>query len=71
MTEPRPLGRCLVTGATGFVGRRLVAALEGPVVVLSGDMPLLRPETLRGLVDTFHARTAAGACLTSRAPWST
>lgn len=39
------------------------AGAEGPVVVLSGDMPLLRPETLRGLVDTFHARTAAGACL--------
>ena len=33
MSDSRPIGRCLVTGATGFLGRKLVAALDEPVVL--------------------------------------
>lgn len=39
------------------------AGVEGPVVVLSGDMPLLRPETLGELTATFAEQTAGGASL--------
>ena len=37
--------------------------VEGPVVVLSGDMPLLRPATLQQLVGTFETQTSQGASL--------
>ncbi|MDF1799351.1 MAG: NTP transferase domain-containing protein [Planctomycetota bacterium] len=33
----------------------------GPIVVLSGDMPLFRVETLRSLVDAWYEQAAAGA----------
>lgn len=37
--------------------------VEGPVVVLSGDMPLLRPATLTELTGTYASQTAGGASL--------
>jgi bifunctional UDP-N-acetylglucosamine pyrophosphorylase / glucosamine-1-phosphate N-acetyltransferase len=39
---------------------------SGTVVLLSGDVPLLRPETLKTLVDTHVARGAAATVLTAR-----
>jgi len=39
---------------------------SGTVVLLSGDVPLLRPETLRRLVDTHVGRGAAATVLTAR-----
>ena len=38
----------------------------GTVVLLSGDVPLLRPATLRALVDTHTSRRAAATVLTAR-----
>ncbi len=41
---------------------------SGTVVVVPGDAPLLRPETLRALVDEHEAAGAAATVLTSIAP---
>jgi bifunctional UDP-N-acetylglucosamine pyrophosphorylase/glucosamine-1-phosphate N-acetyltransferase len=38
---------------------------DGPVLVIYGDMPLLRPETLRRLVETHRERGPAASVLTS------
>ncbi|MEO6237511.1 MAG: bifunctional UDP-N-acetylglucosamine diphosphorylase/glucosamine-1-phosphate N-acetyltransferase GlmU [Vicinamibacterales bacterium] len=40
----------------------------GTLVLLSGDVPLLRPATLRALVDTHINRGAAATVLTARVP---
>ena len=43
-----------------------LAGQSGTVVLLSGDVPLLRPATLRALVDTHTTRHAAATVLTAR-----
>jgi bifunctional UDP-N-acetylglucosamine pyrophosphorylase / glucosamine-1-phosphate N-acetyltransferase len=43
-----------------------LAGQSGTVVLLSGDVPLLRSATLRALVDTHTARGAAATVLTAR-----
>jgi len=43
-----------------------LAGRSGTVVLLSGDVPLLRPETLAALVETHRARGAAATVLTAR-----
>jgi bifunctional UDP-N-acetylglucosamine pyrophosphorylase/glucosamine-1-phosphate N-acetyltransferase len=43
-----------------------LAGKSGTVVLLSGDVPLLRPATLRALVDAHTARGAAATVLTAR-----
>ena len=43
-----------------------LAGASGTVVLLSGDVPLLRPATLQALVDTHRARGAAATVLTAR-----
>ena len=43
-----------------------LAGASGTVVLLSGDVPLLRPATLRALVATHRARGAAATVLTAR-----
>jgi bifunctional UDP-N-acetylglucosamine pyrophosphorylase/glucosamine-1-phosphate N-acetyltransferase len=43
-----------------------LAGRSGTVVLLSGDVPLLRSDTLRALVDTHTARGAAATVLTAR-----
>jgi bifunctional UDP-N-acetylglucosamine pyrophosphorylase / glucosamine-1-phosphate N-acetyltransferase len=43
-----------------------LAGASGTVVLLSGDVPLLRPATLKALVDTHHATGAAATVLTAR-----
>jgi len=40
----------------------------GPVLILSGDVPLIRPETLRALVDGCRASTAGLALATFEPP---
>jgi bifunctional UDP-N-acetylglucosamine pyrophosphorylase / glucosamine-1-phosphate N-acetyltransferase len=43
-----------------------LAGGSGTVVLLSGDVPLLRPATLQSLVNTHEARGAAATVLTAR-----
>jgi bifunctional UDP-N-acetylglucosamine pyrophosphorylase/glucosamine-1-phosphate N-acetyltransferase len=43
-----------------------LAGKSGTVVLLSGDVPLLRPATLRALIATHEARGAAATVLTAR-----
>jgi bifunctional UDP-N-acetylglucosamine pyrophosphorylase/glucosamine-1-phosphate N-acetyltransferase len=43
-----------------------LAGKSGTVVLLSGDVPLLRPATLRALVDTHRATGAVATVLTAR-----
>jgi len=55
---------------TGDALRSVPAALrppQGPLLVLSGDVPLLRPATLRALLD-HHARTHPAATLLTSTP---
>ena len=57
--QEEPLG-------TGDAVRRACAALEGfggDVLVLNGDVPALRPETIRALVETHRAAGAAATVL--------
>ena len=57
--QEEPLG-------TGDALRRAHSALEGfcgDVLVLNGDVPALRPETIRALVDTHRAASAAATVL--------
>ncbi len=50
--------RRLGTGHAVICALEVTGALEGPVVVLSGDVPLVRPETIERLM---NAQAAAGA----------
>jgi UDP-N-acetylglucosamine diphosphorylase/glucosamine-1-phosphate N-acetyltransferase len=50
----------LGTGHAAMVCRDELAKLDGPVLVLAGDGPLIRPATLRKLIDT-HV-TSGAAC---------
>ena len=52
------------TGDAVMASRASLAAHEGDVVVLAGDTPLLRPETLRGLLETHRSSGAAATVLT-------
>src|SRR2546423_6481475 len=59
VVQEEPLG-------TGDAVRRARAALEtldGDVLVLNGDVPALRPETIRALVDAHRAAAAAATVL--------
>ena len=56
------------TGHAVMVCKRELAGLEGPVLVLAGDGPLIRPETLRQLIETHQATGAACTLATSILP---
>ena len=43
----------------------LLAGRTGTLVLLSGDVPLLRPDTLRALIDTHRAAQAAATVVTA------
>ena len=58
----------LGTGHAVMVCRELLARLEGPVLVLAGDGPLIRPETLRQLLATHRRQGAAVTLATSILP---
>jgi bifunctional UDP-N-acetylglucosamine pyrophosphorylase / glucosamine-1-phosphate N-acetyltransferase len=58
--QEKPLG----TGDALNAARGSLDGHRGDVLVLSGDSPLLRPETLRGLLDTHRTTGAAATVLT-------
>ncbi len=58
----------LGTGHAVMVCRKELEKLSGPVLVLGGDGPLVRPETLRQLLATHKAEGAACTLATSIMP---
>jgi len=56
------------TGHAVMVCREHLAGFEGPVLVVAGDGPLLRPETLRELLNTHRREGAACTLATSLLP---
>jgi bifunctional UDP-N-acetylglucosamine pyrophosphorylase/glucosamine-1-phosphate N-acetyltransferase len=58
--QDEPLG----TGHALMASRASLMAHEGDLVVLAGDTPLLRPETLRDLLETHRGSGAAATVLT-------
>jgi bifunctional UDP-N-acetylglucosamine pyrophosphorylase/glucosamine-1-phosphate N-acetyltransferase len=58
----------LGTGHAVMVCREHLAGLSGAVLVLAGDGPLIRPETLRQLLATHRERRAALTLATSILP---
>jgi bifunctional UDP-N-acetylglucosamine pyrophosphorylase / glucosamine-1-phosphate N-acetyltransferase len=56
----------LGTGHALLQAKPHLAGGSGTVVLLSGDVPLLRPATLQSLVETHEARGAAATVLTAR-----
>jgi UDP-N-acetylglucosamine diphosphorylase/glucosamine-1-phosphate N-acetyltransferase len=58
----------LGTGHAVMVCRQQLEDLEGPVLVVAGDGPLIRPETLEELMDTHQAASAAVTLATSILP---
>ncbi len=53
------------TGHAVLVGRKLLEPLDGRLMILYGDSPLLQPETLRALVERQAASGAAGTLLSA------
>jgi bifunctional UDP-N-acetylglucosamine pyrophosphorylase/glucosamine-1-phosphate N-acetyltransferase len=58
----------LGTGHAVLQAEPYLAGLSGTVVLLSGDVPLLRARTLRALVDAHERMGAAATVLTARVP---
>ncbi|HWQ00179.1 MAG TPA: bifunctional UDP-N-acetylglucosamine diphosphorylase/glucosamine-1-phosphate N-acetyltransferase GlmU [Vicinamibacterales bacterium] len=56
----------LGTGHALLQAEPALAGVRGTVLVLSGDVPLLRPSTLAALLDRHHQRGAAMTVLTAR-----
>ncbi len=55
----------LGTGHAVIMARSRIEDLDGDLLVLSGDVPLIRPETLTGLLDLHRAREAAATVLSA------
>lgn len=62
----RGTGDAVAVGLTGLPDDDLDVADDGDVVVLPGDTPLLRPETIAGLVTEHRLSDAACTVLTAR-----
>jgi UDP-N-acetylglucosamine diphosphorylase/glucosamine-1-phosphate N-acetyltransferase len=58
----------LGTGHAVMVAKDQLATMEGPVLVLAGDGPLLQAETLRELIETHRRRGASCTLATSILP---
>ena len=58
----------LGTGHAVMVCKDALAQVEGPVLVVAGDGPLIRPQTLRELIQTHQASGAACTLATSILP---
>jgi bifunctional UDP-N-acetylglucosamine pyrophosphorylase/glucosamine-1-phosphate N-acetyltransferase len=54
------------TGDAVLAARRALANATSTLLILSGDVPLVRAETLRALIDKYHADKASCAILTVR-----
>jgi bifunctional UDP-N-acetylglucosamine pyrophosphorylase / glucosamine-1-phosphate N-acetyltransferase len=59
VVQEQPLG----TGDAVRCARAALEDFEGDVLVLNGDVPALRPETIRALVDTHRSAAAAATVL--------
>jgi bifunctional UDP-N-acetylglucosamine pyrophosphorylase/glucosamine-1-phosphate N-acetyltransferase len=53
------------TGHAVMVGREVLSGLDGYLMILYGDSPLLRAETLRRLIDTASIGDTAGVLLSA------
>jgi bifunctional UDP-N-acetylglucosamine pyrophosphorylase / glucosamine-1-phosphate N-acetyltransferase len=60
--QPKQLG----TAHAVLCGLEALKGHRGPLLILYGDVPLLRPETLRRLEETFRKEGASLALLTAR-----
>jgi len=60
--------RQLGTGHAVLCAREVLEGFEGSLTVLSGDTPLLRPETVSGLVAMRESSGAAATVLTTHLP---
>jgi len=58
----------LGTGHAVMVCQQQLAELDGPVLVLAGDGPLIRPQTLRELLETHRTAGAAATLATCILP---
>lgn len=58
----------LGTGHAVMCAKAAVGDFDGSLLVLSGDTPLLRPDTIRGLIAMRESNGAAAAVLTARMP---
>ena len=67
-TEIAVQGERLGTGHAVGCARTALAGLTGPVLVLAGDVPLLRAETLARLIEVREQTGAACVMLTARFP---
>ncbi|MBU4556646.1 MAG: bifunctional UDP-N-acetylglucosamine diphosphorylase/glucosamine-1-phosphate N-acetyltransferase GlmU [Actinobacteria bacterium] len=56
------------TGHAVMCALEAVGELAGPVVILAGDVPLIRPETISSLVETAASTKAACVVLSARFP---
>ena len=52
------------TGDAVNAARELLAERDSTLLVLSGDVPMIRPETLAGLIQQHHAHRGKGAACT-------
>jgi bifunctional UDP-N-acetylglucosamine pyrophosphorylase/glucosamine-1-phosphate N-acetyltransferase len=73
LSEHHPAVRSVVQGqqrgtghAVGVALEALAGTLDGPVVVLAGDAPLITGDTLRALLDDHAASGAAATVLSAR-----
>jgi bifunctional UDP-N-acetylglucosamine pyrophosphorylase/glucosamine-1-phosphate N-acetyltransferase len=64
-TEVAVQERQLGTGHAVISAREALAGAEGAVLVVAGDVPLIRPETLRRLLDAWSGSGAACVVLTA------
>ncbi|MBV9268365.1 MAG: bifunctional UDP-N-acetylglucosamine diphosphorylase/glucosamine-1-phosphate N-acetyltransferase GlmU [Acidobacteriaceae bacterium] len=53
------------TGHAVMCARASVPSETGELLILNGDGPLLKPETLRRLIDVHHSKRIAGAIVTT------
>ncbi len=58
----------LGTGHAALQARSILEEHAGPIVVMNGDHPLLRPHSLAGLLDTYRAESADLALLVADSP---
>lgn len=54
------------TGHAVLCARGAMPSVEGPVLILNGDGPLLKPETLSALTELHERQNAGGAIVTTR-----
>ena len=53
------------TGHAVMMAEPLLAGFDGDLVVLCGDMPLVRPETIKSLIEERHRLNASAVVLTA------